>query len=600
MSSILEKLNLLGFLVRSGASVVRESDGTFRLSTWLFSSLFSAGPRATIRELVARAAYARREDPALYSDWVSRGEPSRAVVVSGGSLEGSSEVFASRNTDLLLFLPRVETGLVLNILRSIENDQRINCIYLISDVTSEIVISRGDHDFDFTVECMAITEVPDNAKLLASRSVAARNFILMHSPGNLDSRFLAACQQLHSNKVDAVFCDHDQLRENIRCKPVFKSGYSEALLWDPAYIPVGSVTATVFNSALEASTFDDGRGAQAKGFELIVRCFSASTKVTHLPGVHFHLALPCPPWSNLVEDYKAAKSVPVIDLTRSGSFFPEHYVVPDSPFKTSIVIPTRDRFDLLAKCINSILEYPPAGEFEILILDNQSCEPATLEGLATYARMEGLKVLACDYDFNWARLTNDGIRASTGDVIVLLNNDTVVLTQDWCDRLAWLALEDGAGTVGALLLYPGGAIQHAGVVAGYGGYADHIYIGEAISHRPDEMFVSPLVRRDVLACTGACLAFSRKTFELVGEFDESLIVVGDVDFCLRSYEAGLRNIYDPSIRLTHEESKTRIKGLPRGDRDILKTRLARFIEQGDPFYNPNLSLSTRSPMPVLW
>jgi GT2 family glycosyltransferase len=565
----------------------------------MFGSLKKIGIRATGGELISLAAFVRRNDPVLYSDWIKRGEPSRAVLSFKSGLECSSEVAVSRNTDILMFLPRIESHLVFMLAHSLKGDPSINCIFLISADSENLKSTFKNQGFDFSIECVAPSEISDNKKLMISRSVTSRNFILMHTPGLLRAEFLRVCQQRHANNIDAVFCDHDELVDNHRSKPRFKPGYSKELLWDPSYIPTASISCSIFDAVVNATDFDDELDPSKKGYELIVKSFQASTRVIHEPKVLFHLQLPVCVWREFIDVYDATKTKPFIDLTHAGSSFPEHYVVPENPFKISFVIPTRDRFDLLAKCVDSILKNLPEGGSEILILDNQSLEAATLDGLALYSQLDRIKVLSCDYEFNWARLTNDGIKASSGEVIVLLNNDTMVLTPDWCDRLANLVLEDGVGTAGALLLYPSGDIQHAGVVAGFGGYADHIYISEAMDNRPDEIFVSPLVRRDVLACTGACLAFSRETYERVGEFDESLVVVGDVDFCLRSYQLGLRNIMDPSVRLSHEESQTREKGLPAGDREILKFRLNEYLKSGDPYFNANLSLSSRSPMPVL-
>lgn len=180
--------------------------------------------------------------------------------------------------------------------------------------------------------------------------------------------------------------------------------------------------------------------------------------------------------------------------------------------------------------------------------------------------------------------------------MLLLNNDTVVITPDWLDRLAALALEESTGVIGPLLLYPDGCIQHAGVVIGYGGFADHLYLGEPISNRKDECFVSPLIRRDVSACTGACQVFSKKFYQENGPFNENLLITGDIEFCIRSLNKGFRNIYDPSVSLYHLESKTRKKGLSKEEKSELKTCLGELTVLDDRYFNNNLSRSSRSPM----
>jgi len=232
-------------------------------------------------------------------------------------------------------------------------------------------------------------------------------------------------------------------------------------------------------------------------------------------------------------------------------------------------------------------------------MDNQSSSSETLNWLSDQERSGNVKRVDCDYPFNWSRLNNDGFAQSAGEVVVLLNNDTVVIQPDWLDRLVMLVSQRNVATVGPLLLYPDRTIQHAGVVLGFGGFADHLYMGESLVNRPKEITVSPLQRRDVMANTGACLALRRDVYEQLGGLDEQLTVAGDLDLCLRARQLGLRNIYDPGVRLIHKESKSRQKGLPAGDREILRAVISKCGFSGDPYYNSNLSLSSLSPMPVL-
>jgi GT2 family glycosyltransferase len=175
----------------------------------------------------------------------------------------------------------------------------------------------------------------------------------------------------------------------------------------------------------------------------------------------------------------------------------------------------------------------------------------------------------------------------------------VVIQPDWLDRLAMLVSQPNVATVGPLLLYPDGTIQHAGVVLGFGGFADHLYMGEPLINRPEEITVSPLHRRDVMANTGACLAIKRDIYRQLGGLNERLMVAGDLDLCLRARQLGLRNLYDPAVRLIHKESKSRQKGLPVGDREILTAIISKCGFSEDPYFNANLSLSCLSPMPTL-
>ena len=152
---------------------------------------------------------------------------------------------------------------------------------------------------------------------------------------------------------------------------------------------------------------------------------------------------------------------------------------------------------------------------------------------------------------------------ASGEVYVFLNNDTLVITEDWLERLCENALRDDIGIVGGLLLYDDNKIQHAGVVVGFGGWADHVYKNMDPIHYGCP-FVSPMVNRNVLAVTGACMAVSKKTIELIGKFNEEFIICGsDVEICIRSHEAGLYNLYNSRVKLYHLESKSRDSYIPK-------------------------------------
>jgi len=599
LASARERLRLLKFLIQSRAWLVRDAGGVFKFLASLVTGVRVAGGRATIQALISQAAFVRKNDPYLYAEWLERGEPSRVLLSPEPVVGNSVKHGVARTTDILIFLSELDKKIVLELIRSLSEIDSFDCVYLISQGCSELKSILRAHQVDFSVEILRPVDLPVNKKLRCSRAKANKNFVILHTPGAVDRRFIKECSRLHAMKVDAIFCDHDECKDGRRVKPFFKPGYSQELLWDPSYAPAVSVSRDVFDISIETVDFMDQRNSTLKGYEIITKCFQSSVQVQHLPKIYVHLFRSVMRREEVRDMYNSTRPNSFLDLSHAASTFPEQYRLPGYAFKISFVIPTRDKLSLLSECIDSILANPPDGDYEILILDNQSVENETLRGLAGYGLLESVTIVECDYEFNWARLTNDGIRASSGEVIVLLNNDTVVRSSRWCDRLAWLALEQGVGVVGALLLYPRGEIQHAGIVVGYGGYADHIYIGEPIVGRSDEMFVSPLVRRDVLACTGACIAFSRKTFEKLGDFDESLVVAGDVEYCIRSYNAGFRNIFDPSVRLIHEESETRNPGLPESDKVQLRQILKEQLEFGDPFYNPNLSLSSRSPMPSL-
>lgn len=256
--------------------------------------------------------------------------------------------------------------------------------------------------------------------------------------------------------------------------------------------------------------------------------------------------------------------------------------------RVSVIVPTRDRLELLRECIEGLFA-TNHGNFEVIVLDNDSAAPETLAWFEeAQARWPSLRVVAAPGEFNWSRLNNLGIAHANGDAFVFLNNDTVPRSENWLARLADVALRPDVGAVGALLLYPSGRIQHAGVVIGEGRWTDHVYRGD-YPNSADHVFVAPHLPRNVAAVTGACMAFSRRTLERIGDFDENYAVAGnDVEICVRALQHGLVNVYLPDVVLLHLESQTRGRRDPLPDVVRLEAFLAKHFPE-DPFFNRHLA-----------
>jgi len=268
--------------------------------------------------------------------------------------------------------------------------------------------------------------------------------------------------------------------------------------------------------------------------------------------------------------------------------------------KVSIIIPTKDRLDLLVPCIQSIVSLSTYQNLEVIIINNRSIEYETkvyLESLLCEGPM--FKTFDFDFPFNWSAINNFGAKQASGEYFIFLNNDTRVVSEDWIERLGEFAQLADVGPVGPLLLYPDGTIQHAGVVVGMKGWADHVYKGESAMHKTSP-YVSPLVTRDVLAVTGACMMISRHKFQSIGTFDEQFQICGsDVEFCIRSHKLGHHNLYIPTVKIEHHESKTRSSFVPDSDFKQSAMKYGSFRTEGDPFFNKNLSRNNLSPQP-LW
>lgn len=260
----------------------------------------------------------------------------------------------------------------------------------------------------------------------------------------------------------------------------------------------------------------------------------------------------------------------------------------DESLKVSIIIPTMGKLELLRPCLESVMQKTAYRNFELIMLDNS--RGRFPEGIA-YLKDQGLTVIECNEPFNWARLNNIGVRHASGDLYLFLNDDIEVTDEQWLGELVRQASRPDVGTVGALLYYPNGALQHAGVVlVDHGGGCTHLLY----KRMPSDTIYRRLheTTREVSANTGACLMLAKARFEEAGGFDEELAVVGnDIDLCLRLLGKGYRNVWTPHCQLVHHESISRKTNSPRADEKTMWERWGKLFLAGDSYYNPNLSLT---------
>ena len=418
---------------------------------------------------------------------------------------------------------------------------------------------------------------------------------------------VVACHDVTSAEV--VYTDHDVLGEDGRLRhPYFKPDWNLDLFLSQMYL--GHLVS--FDAALVrrmGGLRSDCDGSQ--DYDLVLRCVVSGAKVAHVPKVLYH-------WRAHAGSTAAnAGSKPYahhagrlalqnhVQLTHpdarvvDGSqlfCYDVRYPYADKGPLASIIIPTRDGLDLLRTCVESLYAKTQYRDFEIIVVDNGSSQPETLEWLQGMSRRDSFRVISADVPFNWSALNNLAVREAQGEVLVFLNNDTEIIDGEWLQRLAENALRPDVGVCGPLLLYGDRTIQHAGVVIGMGGWADHVFKGEAPVHNQN-LFVSPVLQRQVLAVTGACMVVARETFKSLGGFDESFIVCGsDVELCLRARMRGLVTVYVARSVMIHHESKTRDpRAIPESDFVRSAQAYSPYREEGDPFFSPNLDYMASSP-----
>ncbi len=255
--------------------------------------------------------------------------------------------------------------------------------------------------------------------------------------------------------------------------------------------------------------------------------------------------------------------------------------VPTPAPSIDILIPTRDRIDLVRRCVDSIRDLTTYPNYRIVILDNDSAEPASL----AYFDDEGFPVVKCPGPFNYAHIVNRGVAAATAEYVVTLNNDTIIVTPDWLERLVALASLDDVGFVGACLLDQDGRREHEGIVITP--YPQHL---RTDSNYPVTNPYTVSVR-DVAAVTGAVQMVRRTWWNELGGMDEDLaVVMNDVDICLRSLVAGRAVVFDPDVRLYHHVSSSRGSLDPLVDRNRFIRRWDIFGTFRDPYFPESLLL----------
>ena len=420
---------------------------------------------------------------------------------------------------------------------------------------------------------------------------------------------------IRQHHPDGVYSDEMLVRNNgriIRCE--FRPQFSYHFLLSHPYIV--HLTAFRRDLLLQVGGFDPNFQV-SQDYDLLLRVAAVTLNFHHIPKVLYQWRIH--PHSTGHQQMAKVTDNSLAALNRhlrlvgladdearaveglSFNFFRIRYKI--EPATVSVIIPTRDRVDLLAMCVGSLLgktRLPAGVSLELIIVNNGSSQPDTL---AYFAELEkqGHKVLDAPGPFNFSRLNNLAAAQAKGEFLLFLNNDIEIVEPDWLEAMLEPMAWDDVAVVGAKLVYPEiGLIQHAGVVIGFNGTAAHdhqFYPEYENDHLAPGHHHAMLAVRECMAVTAACMLVRREAFDAAGGFDADLQVgYGDTDLCLRLRQAGFRCLFTPYARLIHHESATR--GYDAVDTHPVDTKLfeERWAEQlalGDPYYNPNLSLSGR-------
>lgn len=283
------------------------------------------------------------------------------------------------------------------------------------------------------------------------------------------------------------------------------------------------------------------------------------------------------------------------------TIFRIRYAIKGNPL-VSILIPNKDHTEDLRRIIESILEKTSYDNYEIIIIENNSVTDEIFEYYDSIEKHPRIKVVKYEGPFNYSAINNLGAKNAKGEYLILLNNDTEVITRSWIEELLMYSQRDDVGAVGCMLYYPDYTIQHAGVVLGLGAHrtAGHSHYGMA---KENLGYMGRLCyAQNVSAVTGACLMVKKELYDKVGGLSEEFTVaLNDVDFCLKLRELGLLNVFTPFAELFHYESASRGTDVTDAaskenaerynkESELFKSKWKEILEKGDPYFNPNFSL----------
>lgn len=555
--------------------------------------------------------------PVIYADWIKKHLPSERVL-------------AKQRKDV--FDPAPLFSIVVPLYKTPEDFlvQLVDSVKAQSYSNWELILSDGSGEDTPLTDVLARLESSD------ARIRVIRNNKQLRIAENTNAALLAA------NGDYIAFADHDDLlapnalyenasaiRENPAAELLYsdedKIGIGEKYMqpnmkpdFDPDFLR--SVNYICHLLVVKKSLIDkvgmlDPAYDGAQDYDFVLRCTEATENIIHIPKILYHWrffegSTAANPESKTyafeagrraIEAHYRRLGLPAtVEMGEYPGIYRTVYHWEGTPC-VSILIPNKDHIDDLDKCLKSIdkgVRYP---NLEIIIIENNSTEEETFlyyRDLA--ARDDRVKVVYYEGGFNFSAINNFGAKEAKGEYLFLLNNDTEFISDDVIGEMLSFCRRDDVGAVGARLYYEDNTIQHAGVIVGWGGIAGHAFVNQ---NRGETGYQHRIIcQQDLSAVTAACLMVKKSVYDEVGGLTEELAVAfNDIDFCMKIRRAGYLIVYDPFAELYHYESKSR--GLDQGNPEkvarfqnemaIFQKRWPEILRDGDPYYNPNLSMVTQ-------
>ena len=414
---------------------------------------------------------------------------------------------------------------------------------------------------------------------------------------------------LNENKeLDFIYSDEDKIdMDGYRCEPHFKSDFAPDSILGGNYICHFEIIRTSLMRKIKGFRHEY---VGAQDFDLFLRIIDETTKdkIHHIPRILYHWRKVPGSTADTIENkeyaIEAGRKAVMDTMKRRGidadvivPIESTHYIVEykyKKEPKVSIIIPTKDLPNMLSRCLESIYKETDYENYEVIVVDNGSVLEETKELFKKYQEKKNFKVLPYDKEFNFSLINNFAVEKASGEYIVLLNNDTEIISKNWLKSMVGYAMQDHIGAVGVKLLYPSDTIQHGGIILGIDGVARHAFLNNDADTYG--FYGRMLVPYDYSCVTAACLMVKKEKYLEVGGLEEELkVAYNDLDFNLKLRQKGYYNVFLPQVELYHFESKSR--GLDTTtekykqylkEKEYILNKWSKEIEN-DPFYNPNFS-----------
>lgn len=553
----------------------------------------------------------RKSNQELYQNWILQNEPNETEL----ELQKGDKFALQPKISIVVPMYNPDENLFLELLNSLLLQTYSNWELCLADGSEEkndtifALCSRNSKiKYQFLDGNKGISENTNEALKMVTGDFIA---FLDHDDCLPRFALYEVVKEINKNSdVELIYSDEDKMDEKgNRFEPYFKPDFSPETLECNNYI---THLVVLKKELVKRIGMLDSRFDGAQDFDYLLRATENTTKIVHISKILYHWRTTKNSTANVAQSklyaYEAGlraveehlnrihKKAKVENPEEVPGIYQIKFEIKGTP-KVSILIPNKDNQRTLKKCITSILKNSTYENYEILIIENNSENPKTFEYYKKLQENPKIKVLMCqEKEFNYSKLINFGVKNTTGDFILQLNNDTQILTKNWLELLIGYAQNKEIGAVGGRLYYPDKSIQHAGIAIGIQGMAANLLVN--LPFGKHGYYTREAATRNVAALTGACLFARREIYEEIGGMDEDLFKVAfnDVDFCLKILEKGYRVVYNPYVELIHSESKTRgLEDTPEKkarfeqEKKNFQEKWKAFLQKGDPYYNKNFS-----------